>query len=122
APQDDSVAGPTQRTGYDTSDDPNADDGNPATDGGGSRHNYTVIGQVSLTHDYNRNVLADGTREFRYNYKNQLRRVWRKSDGESDGAISKYREDAFGRRVYAETSWELSRRVYLDTRFELDIN
>jgi YD repeat-containing protein len=122
--QDDTATGPTQKTNYATSDDPGADPDTPASDGEGSRHNYTVIGQVGHTYDKNRNVLADGTREFRYNYKNQLRHVWRKSDGddEATGLISKYREDAFGRRVYAESHWELSRRVYLDTRFELDID
>jgi YD repeat-containing protein len=122
--QDDTSVNPTQKTSYATSDDPGADPDTPASDGEGSRHNYTVIGQVGHTYDKNRNVLADGTREFRYNYKNQLRHVWRKSDGddEATGLISKYREDAFGRRVYAESYWELSRRVYLDTRFELDID
>ena len=65
---------------------------------------------------------AAGTRQFRYNYKNQLRRVWRKSDGETLGEIAKYREDAFGRRVHVESKWELGRRVYFDTRFELDVD
>jgi YD repeat-containing protein len=120
--QDDTSTGPQQTTSYNTSDDPGADHDNPASDGDGSRHNYTAIGQVDLDYDNNRNVLADGTRQFRYNYRNQLRRVWRKSDGASDGAIAMYREDAYGRRVYAHTHWELGRRVYFDTRFELDVN
>jgi hypothetical protein len=28
----------------------------------------------------------------------------------------------FGRRVYSHSYWELSRRVYFDTRFELDVD
>jgi hypothetical protein len=122
--QNDTTTGPTQKTHYDTSDDPTADPDNPAADGGGSRHNYTVIGQVGHTYDKNRNVLADGTREFRYNYKNQLRHVWRKSDGDTvnTGTLAKYREDAFGRRVHALSYWELASRKHLDTRFELDVN
>ncbi|MCC7508393.1 MAG: hypothetical protein IT464_03345 [Planctomycetes bacterium] len=119
---DESSNGPTQKTDYDTSDDPGADPDNPASDGEGSRNNYTEIGNVGLTYDNNRNLQADGTREFRYNYRNQLRKVWRKSDGDSDGLVSQYREDAFGRRVLTHSWWELARRVYLDTRFELDID
>ncbi|MEE9304420.1 MAG: hypothetical protein V3U84_11660, partial [Thiotrichaceae bacterium] len=119
----DGNSGPTQTTNYNTSDDPSADpDSAPTSNGEGSRHNYTAIGQVNMRYDDNRNVQADGTREFRYNYKNQLRRVWRKSDGESLGEIAKYREDAFGRRVHVESKWELGRRVYFDTRFELDVD
>jgi len=96
----------------------------PASDGNGSRHNYTVIGQVGHTYDNNRNLLADGTRQFRYNYKNQLRKVWRKSDGDSttEGRIAEYREDVFGRQVLAQFHWELSRQTLLDTRFELDVD
>lgn len=47
-----------------------------------------------MTYDNNRNVLADGTREFRYNYKNQLRKVWRKSDGDgtTTGRVAEYRD------------------------------
>ena len=101
-----------------TNDDETADPDNPTADGAGSRHNYTVIGQVTLDYDKRRNVIADATREFRYNYRNQLRRVIRKSD---DADISKYREDAYGRRVQAVIEWELGRRVYFDTRFELDV-
>ena len=124
AGQNDTTTGPTQKTHYDTSDDPTTDPDNPAADGAGSRHNYTVIGQVGHTYDKNRNVLADGTREFRYNYKNQLRHVWRKSDGDTvnTGTLAKYREDAFGRRVHALSYWELASRKYLDTRFDLDVN
>jgi YD repeat-containing protein len=122
--QNDTTTGPTQKTHYDTSDDPNADPDNPAADGNGSRHNYTVIGKVGHVYDRNLNVLADGTREFRYNYKNQLRHVWRKSDGDTvnTGTLAKYREDAFGRRVHALSYWELASRKHLDTRFELDVN
>nr|MBP9890898.1 hypothetical protein [Planctomycetota bacterium] len=36
--------------------------------------------------------------------------------------LAKYREDAFGRRVYAESYWELSRRDVMDTRFGVDVN
>src|SRR5690606_12412772 len=36
--------------------------------------------------------------------------------------ISQYREDAYGRRVQAVSHWELGRRVYFDTRFELDVD
>ena len=74
---------------------------------------------MTLDYDKRRNVIADATREFRYNYRNQLRRVIRKSD---DADISKYREDAYGRRVQAVIEWELGRRVYFDTRFELDVD
>ncbi|MBP9890896.1 MAG: hypothetical protein KBG84_03240 [Planctomycetes bacterium] len=121
---DESTTGPTQKTHYDNTEDTSKDPDNPAADGSGSRHNYTVIGQTGLTYDNNRNVLADGTREFRYSYNNQLRRVWRKSDGAAaaDGLLAKYREDAFGRRVYAESYWELSRRDVMDTRFGVDVN
>ncbi|MBK8205317.1 MAG: hypothetical protein IPK87_00860 [Planctomycetes bacterium] len=119
---DESSNPPTQKTDYDTSDDPGADPDNPASDGEGSRNNYTGIGNVGLTYDNNRNLQADGTREFRYNYRNQLRKVWRKSDRDQDGLISQYREDAFGRRVLTHSWWELARRVYFDTRFELDVN
>ncbi|MBX3475736.1 MAG: hypothetical protein KF754_15300 [Planctomycetes bacterium] len=120
----DGTTAPSQTTSYDTTDDPNADPDNPASDGNGSRHNYTTIGQVNLTYDNNRNVLADGTRQFRYNYKNQLRKVWRKSDGDSTttGRVAEYREDAFARRVHAQSWWELGRHAYFDTRFELDVN
>lgn len=88
------TTGPTQKTHYDNTEDTSKDPDNPAADGQGSRHNYTVIGQTGLTYDNNRNVLADGTREFRYSYNNQLRRVWRKSDGiaASNGLLAKYRE------------------------------
>jgi len=75
-PAGDASVAPDQTTSYNTSDDPTAEPDDPATDGEGSRHNYTAIGQVGLTYDNNRNLLADGTREFRYNYRNQLRRVW----------------------------------------------
>ncbi len=121
---DESTTGPTQKTHYENTEDTTKDPDNPAADGAGSRHNYTVIGQTGLTYDNNRNVLADGTREFRYSYNNQLRRVWRKSDGQAagEGLLSKYREDAFGRRVYAESYWELSRRDVMDTRFSVDVN
>ena len=117
----DETHAPDQTTNYTTTESATADGDNPAADGQGSRHNYTVIGQIGHTYDNNRNVLADGSREFRYNYKNQLRSVWRKSDGQGHGQVAKYREDAFGRQVYAESWWELSRRVYFDTRFELDV-
>lgn len=113
---------PHQKTHYETTDDPSADPDNPAADGEGSRHNYTTIGQIGYTYDNNRNMLADGTREFRYNYLNQLRRVSRKSDGAVEGLVSEYAEDAFGRRVLEKSWWELSRRVYFDTRFELDVD
>lgn len=57
-----------------------------------------------------------------YNYLNQLRKVWRKSDGDSHGLIAEYQEDAFGRRVLAKTYWEVARRCYFDSRIDLDIN
>ncbi|MEE9310963.1 MAG: hypothetical protein V3V10_00995, partial [Planctomycetota bacterium] len=121
--KNDTNTGSDLTTIYNTSDDPSADpDTAPTSNGQGSRHNYTATGQVNMTYDNNRNVQADGTRQFRYNYKNQLRRVWRKSDGETLGEIAKYREDAFGRRVHVESKWELGRRVYFDTRFELDVD
>ena len=119
AARNDTNTAPEQTTNYSTNDDETADPDNPTADGAGSRHNYTVIGQVTLDYDKRRNVIADATREFYYNYRNQLRRVHRKSD---DADISKYREDAYGRRVYAEVQWELGRRVYFDTRFELDVD
>ena len=118
AARNDTNSAPEQTTNYSTNDDETADPDNPVSDGEGSRHNYTVIGQVTLDYDKRRNVIADATREFRYNYRNQLRRVIRKSD---DADISKYREDAYGRRVQAVIEWELGRRVYFDTRFELDV-
>ncbi len=121
---DESANAPAQKTHYDTSDDPTATPDLPASDGQGSRHNYIVIGNIGHGYDKNRNLTSDATREFRYSYNNQLRRVWRKSDGSAagDGLLAKYREDAFGRRVHAESYWELSRHDTLDTRFSVDIN
>lgn len=51
-----------------------------------------------------------------------LRLAWRRSDGPSHGRISEYRHDALGREVSTRTWWEMARRCYLDTRFELDID
>lgn len=117
--RNDSSTAPEQTTNYSTSESGTADPDNPTGDGAGSRHNYTVIGQYGYQYDNLRNVIADATREFRYNYRSQLRRVIRKSDGDD---ISKYREDAYGRRVMAVVNWELGRRVYFDTRFERDVD
>ena len=51
-----------------------------------------------------------------------MRQAWRRSDGPGHGKISEYRHDALGREVSTRTWWELARRCYLDTRFELDID
>ncbi|MCC6574921.1 MAG: choice-of-anchor D domain-containing protein, partial [Planctomycetes bacterium] len=118
----DSSTSPHQTTNYETTDDPSATVDAPADPGAGSRHNYSTIGQVGMQYDYNRNLLADGTRNFRYNYLNELKKVWRKSDGDTHGLIAEYQSDAYGRQVLTRVNWELARRVYFDTRFELDVD
>ncbi len=61
---------------------------------------------MGYTWDNNRNLLADGTREFRYNYRNELRKVWRKSDGENMGRVAEYRDSCVAvHRTATQVRW-----------------
>src|SRR5690606_10542684 len=64
-------------------------------------------------------LIADSMRTMRYNYRNQLRTVHRKSDG---ALLSQYRSDGLGRPVWNERHWYLGRMETLDTRFPTDID
>jgi hypothetical protein len=60
-----------------------------------SRSNLTT---VTLQSDANGNLADDGTFTYQYDYKNRLRKVWRKAD---NTLIASYDYDTRGRRVNA---------------------
>jgi len=115
----DDTTAPQQTTDYDTDEDDTKAPGTPAAAGAGSRLEYSEIGQVQFDYDYNNNLLEDATRTFTYNFRNEVRRINRKSDGDD---IAVYRRDAIGRRVLTAAAWEVAATKRFDTRFELDVN
>lgn len=117
--QPDGSVGPHQTTTYNTDEDESKDPSNPLATGAGSRLEYGEIGQVELGYDFNNNLIEDATRTFNYNFRDELRRVTRKSDGDD---VATYRSDALGRRVMTVAAWEVAAKKRFDTRFELDVN
>ncbi len=82
-----------------------------------SVHEYTAIGATNRNYDNSGNLEDDGTREFAYDYRNQLVTVTRESDSAVIGA---YEYDALGRRTRSTYEDDSEIRFYHDGLQEIE--